>query len=54
MFFGNDLFLLGWTAVLALLAHGLKIKRPETVLGRQEERAPLLFAVIGFCPYFGL
>ena len=52
MFFGNDLFLLGWTAVLALLSYGLKIKRPETVLGRQEERTPLIFAVIGFLPIF--
>ena len=52
MTFQSDIWLLLWIGLVALFAHGVKLKRKELVLGQETERYGMFFAFIVFLPVF--
>lgn len=52
MTFQSDIWLLLWIGLVALLTHGIKLKRKELVLGQETERYSIIFAFIVFLPIF--
>lgn len=52
MTFQSDIWLLLWIGLVALFAYGVKIKKPEVVLGQETERYGVGFAFIVFLPVF--